>query len=192
VHNQQRKVSRRQAAEARAELAAGGLSHQERRKLRAMAGARDAVARRRRGEFRHLIIVAAGTIAAMAVVAAAVGLVPAIEASSGHGTAGTFIVGNQPCINPRAGCLWPGIFRAPDGVTVQHVQYDGTLPAGTGGGSSVPAVYPAGGAHIVYPPRGSRAWATDLLWMVLVGAIVGFLLWISPLGLGGHDRGALV
>src|SRR5271169_383890 len=93
----QRKVSRRQADEAREQLAAGGLSHQERRRLRALTGAWDAAARRRHREFKHLIIIAAGTLAAMAVVAAGVGLVSAIESASGQGTAGTFVVGNQPC-----------------------------------------------------------------------------------------------
>ena len=40
----QAKVSRRQAREAREQLAAGGLSHQERRRLRSLIRARDAVA----------------------------------------------------------------------------------------------------------------------------------------------------
>jgi hypothetical protein len=187
-----RKVSRKQAEEAREQLAAGGLTHQERRKLRSVAGARDAAARRRRGQFRHLVFVGGGVIAAMAVVAAAVGLIPAIEASSGQGTAGTFVVGTQPCFRYRAGCAWSGTFQSPDGVTVQHVNYDGTLPAGAGGGSSVPAIYPAGGSHIVYPPHDSHAWVFDLVLMVLVGGVVGLLLWISPLGLGEHETSGVV
>jgi hypothetical protein len=36
-------------------------------------------------------------------------------------------------------------------------------------------------------------WVSDLLLMVLVGGVVGFLLWISPLGLGEHETsGAIV
>jgi hypothetical protein len=184
------KVSRKQADEAREQLAAGGLSHQERRKLRAVAAARDEAERRRRGKFRHLVIVAIGTIAAMAVVAAAGGLVQAIEASSGQGTAGTFVVG-KPCFFARSGCVWSGTFRSRDGGTMQHVRYDGTLPANAGRGSSIPAVQPAG-SHVVYAPR-TRAWITDVLLMLLVGGVVGFVLWISPLGLGAREtRGAVV
>lgn len=158
----QRKVSRKQAEAAREQLAAGGLTHQERRRLRSVAGARDAVARRRRSEFRHLIIVGGGAIAVMAVVAAAVGLVPAIEAAGGQGTAGTFVVGTQPCFRYRSGCAWSGTFQSQDGTAAQHVNYDGTLPAGAGGGSSVPAIYPAGGRTSstprMTPMRGSSTW----------------------------------
>jgi hypothetical protein len=171
--------------------APGGLSHQERRRLRSVTAAREAAARRRRSEFRHLIIVAAGTLAAMAVVAGAVGLVSAIESSSGQGAPGTFVVG-KPCLSTRGGCMWSGTFRSRHGGTVQHVDYDGSLPADAGGGSSVPAIDP-GGSHIVYPPHGSHAWLSDVLLMVLVGGVVGLLLWISPLGLGEREaRGAVV
>lgn len=138
------------------------------------------------------MIVGGGAIAAMAVVAAALGLVPAIEAASGQGTAGTFVVGSQVCVNHRGGCGWSGTFQSPDGVTVQHVTYDGTLPANAGGGSSIPAIEPAGASHIVYPPHGSGAWIDDLVLMVLVGGVVGFLLWISPLGLGDHQPAGAV
>jgi hypothetical protein len=186
----QRKVSRRQADQARDQLAAGGLSHQERRRLRAVTSISDAAAGRRRRELRHLLIVAAGTIAAMAVVAAGLGLVPAIEAAGRQGTAGTFVPGNQPCLTNRGGgCAWSGTFRSRGGATVQHVSYDGTLPAG---GSSVPAIYPGGSSDVVYPPHGSHAWVSDLLLMVLIGGIAGLLLWISPLGLGDHDRGGAI
>ena len=189
---QQQKVSRKQADEAREQLAAGGLTHQERRQLRTMTRARDAAARQRRGEFRHLVVVAAGTLAAMAVVAAATGLVSAIEASSGQGRAGTFIVGSQPCLNQRVGCLPPGSFRLSDGVTVPHVQYDGTLPAFAPPGTSVPAILPAGSTNTAYPPHGSRTWVHDLLLMVLVGVVVAVLLWIFPVGLGKRETGVMV
>jgi hypothetical protein len=188
-----RKVSRSQADEAREQLAAGGLSHQERRRLRSVTSARDEASRRHRREFRHLVIVAAGVIAAMAVVGGALGLVPAIQAASGQGTAGTFIVGYQPCLSRKAGCPWSGTFRSPHGAAVQHVNYDGTLPTGAGDGSSIPAIYPGGGSHVVYPPRGSDAWVFDLLLMALVGGVVGLLLWLSPLGLGEQrTSGAVV
>jgi hypothetical protein len=127
----------------------------------------------------------------MAVVAALVGLVSAIEASSGQGAAGTFVLGNRPCISHRGGCAWSGTFRSRDGGTVRHVAYDGTLPADAAGGSSVPAIEP-GGSHIVYPPHGSHAWVSDLLLMVLIGSIVGSLLWILPVGLGERETGAIV
>jgi hypothetical protein len=187
----QPKVSRRQANEARAELAAGGLTHQERRKLRAVTRARDAAAGLRRGELKHLIIVAAGAIAVMAVVTAATGLISAINAASGQGKAGTFIVGNQPCIARRGGCAWPGAFRSGDGVTM-NVEYVGTLPAGAGGGGSIPAIEPAGASHMVYPPHGSRAWIDDLLLVLLAGGVVGLLLWLLPVGLTGLETSGAV
>lgn len=187
------KVSRRQAEEAREPLAEGGLSHQERRKLRSTANARAAAAaRQRRGHVRHLVIVAAGTIAVMAVVAAATGLVSAIEASGGQGRAGTFIVGSQPCLNQRVGCMPPGKFRLNDGVTLQHVQYDGTLPAFAPPGTSVPAILPAGSTNTAYPPHGSRTWVHDLLLMLLVGGVAGVLLWIFPIGFGERETGGAI
>jgi hypothetical protein len=126
----------------------------------------------------------------MAVAGGALGLIPAIEAASGQGTVGTFIVGSQPCFT-RGGCPWLGTFRSPGGAIVEHVTYDGTLPAYAAGGSGVPAVEP-GGSHIVYPPRSSTAWLSDLSIMVLAGAVVGLLLWLSPLGLGEHEPGGAV
>jgi hypothetical protein len=183
-----RKVSRKRADEARQQLAAGGgLSHQERRQLRSVANARDALARRRRGEVRHIVIIAAGALAGMAIVGAALGLPSALEASSGQGMAGTFIVGNQPpCLNRRVGCLPSGIFRARDGVTIQHVAYAGSLPNFAPPGTSIPAVDP-GGSNTAYPPRDSATWVHDVLWMVLVGAIVGSLLWLFPIGTGERE-----
>jgi hypothetical protein len=178
-----RKVGKKQADEARQQLAAGGgLSHQERRQLRSVANARDALARRRRGEFRHIVIIAAGALAGMAIVGAALGLPAALEASSGEGMAGTFIVENQPpCLNHRVGCLPAGIFRSKNGVTIQHVGFAGTLPSFAPPGTSIPAVDP-GGSNTAYPPRDSATWVHDVLWMVLVGTIVGSLLWLFPIG----------
>jgi hypothetical protein len=181
----QPRVSRRQAREARDELEADGLSHQERRKLRSVVRARDAVAGRRSLEFRHLAVVVAGALAAMAVVAVSVGLVSAIEVARGQGTTGTFIVGFRSSC--RAGCVWVGTFRYPDGDMVSDVMYAGALPNGIGPGNSIPAVE-AGQSQYAYPPHDSLRWAGDLAFMVVVGAGVGFLLWVSPLSL--PKRGA--
>jgi hypothetical protein len=183
-HPRQPKASRRQASEARQQLAAGGLSHQDRRRLRSVIRARGETARRRRLEFRHVIIAVAATVAAMLVIAASVGLVSAIEAARGQGTTGTFVVGYSSC-SGRTGCLWVGTFRSPGGGTVPDVAYEGALPANPSPGSSFPAVEP-GGSHRVYPPHSLR-WVTDLLATVLVGGAVGFVLWVSPLGLRGRD-----
>jgi hypothetical protein len=189
----QQKVSRKQADEARQQLAAGGLSHQERRQLRSVAGARDALARRRRGEFRHILIIVTGTLAAMAIVGAAIGLPSAIEASTGQGAAGSFIVENQPpCLNQRVGCLPSGVFRSRAGVTVQHVAYAGSLPNFAPPGTSIPAVDP-GLSNTAYPPRDSATWIHDVILTLLVGGVVGALLWLFPLGTGEREKsGAIV
>jgi hypothetical protein len=182
-HARQAKVSRRQAGEARGQLAVGGLSHQERRRLRSVIRARNETARRRRLEFRHITIAIAGAVAATLVIAASVGLVSAIEAAREQGKIGTFVVGYSSC-SGRTGCMWLGTFRSPGGNTVPDVAYEGALPAARPGGS-FPAVDP-GGSHRVYPPHSLR-WVTDLLATVLVGGAVGFVLWVSPLGLRGRD-----
>jgi hypothetical protein len=177
----QTKVSRRQAREARDELAAGGLSHQERRKLRSVVRARDAIAGRRSLELRHIAVVAAGALAAMAVVAVSIGLVSAIQVASGQGTTGTFIVGYRTSC--RTGCAWVGTFRYPDGDMVSGVIYASGLPPGDGPGNAIPAVE-TGGTRYVYPPHDSLRWVGDLLLVLVVGAAVGFLLLVSPLALG--------
>lgn len=180
-----RKVSRKQAHDAQEQLASGGLTHQERRRLRSVAGAWDAAARRRRREIKHLAIVAAGAIAVMALIGTVLGLGPAIEAANGQGAAGTFMPGHQPCLIRKGGCVWSGTFRLRDGQIVQNVAYAGTLPPGAAGGGGIPAIEP-GGSHLVYPPHNSRTWLEDLLLMLLIGGVVGLMLWISPIGLGEH------
>ena len=135
------------------------------------------------------MIVVAGTLAAMALVAVAIVQVPAIEAANGHGSAGTILAGYESC-ERRGPCLWWGTFQPLAGAAVPHVIYNGTLPPNEGPGSSVPAIRQSGN---VYPVHDTGAWISDLLWMVLVGAVVGLLLWISPLGLGrGDTAGAVV
>ena len=179
------KVSRSQASEAREELASGGLSHQERRRLRSVIRTRDENESRRRLEFRHVTIVVAGALLAVVVVGATVGLVSAVQAAGGRGTAGTFVVGFRSCVR-RGGCIWVGTFRPKDGGTVPDVSYGGTLPVDAGPGMSFPAIDP-GGSYYVYPPHGSTTWVYDLLLMAIVGGAVGFLLWISPVGLGRRN-----
>jgi hypothetical protein len=178
------KVTRRQAQEARARLAAGGLSHDERRQLHKIATARDT--RPRRLEGRHLVIVVVGAVLAMAIVAASFALVPAIRAAFGQGTRGTFTLEFEN-YSRRIGNTFVGTFQTPNGAVVPGVAYDGSLPASAVPGSTFPALYP-GGSHQVFPPHGSHAWISDVALMLVVGAAVAFLLWLSPLGVGRRER----
>ena len=180
------KVSRRQAQAARAHLAAGGLSQQERRRLRSITRVWDEAARRRRLERRHTVIVIVGAVAAMAVVAVSFGLVPAIAAAGGQGTSGTFVVGYQNC-SPRYGCTWVGTFEARNGADVPDVAYEGSLPAGTCQGQRIPARHP-GGSGQVFALHGSHTWVMDLLLVIGVGIAVAAALWISPLGTRRRSR----
>jgi hypothetical protein len=178
------KVSRRQAQAARAELGADGLSHQERRRLRAITRVWDEAARRRRLERRHNVIVVIGAVAAMAVVGLSFGLVPAIAAAVGQGTSGTFVVSHLTC-SPRYGCTWVGTFVAGNGVAFPDVAYEGSLPAGTGQGQRIPARH-TGGSNLVFGLHGSHTWIMDLLLVIGVGLAVAAALWISPLGTRGR------
>jgi hypothetical protein len=178
------RVSRRQADDAREQLAVGGLSHQERRKLRSVVRTRDEATDRRGLEFRHITIVVGGTLVAMAVVGALVGLVPAIEASHGQGTPGTFVAMFHSC-RRHTGCAMAGTFQPVHGGKVPDVIYAGALPADAGPGMGVPAIRP-GGSEYVYPPHGTLRWVFDLLLTLLLGAAVGFLLLASTLGLRGR------
>lgn len=180
------KVSRRQAQAARAELGMGGLSHQERRRLRTITRVWDAAARRRRLERRHAVIVVVGALAAMAVVGASFGLVPAIAAAGGQGTSGTFVVGYQNC-SARYGCTWVGTFQARNGTEVPDVAYEGVLPAGTGQGQRIAARYPSGSDQ-VFALHGSHTWVMDLVIVIGVGVAVAAALWISPLGTRRRSR----
>lgn len=168
------KVSHRDAQQARDELAAGGLSHQDRRRLRATARAWELASRRRRLEFKHLVIAVLSGLAVMAVVAAALGFVPAIEAANGNGTAGTFVATSYSC-GRRIGCRWLGTFQAGGGV-VQTVIYEGSLPTGTEPGSRIPARYPGDGQ--AYALHGSHTWALDLIPMLLISSVFAFLVWL--------------
>jgi hypothetical protein len=177
----QTKVSRRQASAAREQLAADGLSHQERRKLRSVIRTRDEAEVRRGLEFKHIVIAVAGTVVAMAVIAVCVGLVPAIEAARGQGTTGTFFVRSETCVR-RGGCMWQGTFRPADGDSVPAIANTDAVPPNAGPGTSFPVIQPAGSRY-VYPRHGSLRWLSDLLLMLVVGGAVGFVLLVSPLGL---------
>jgi hypothetical protein len=168
------KVHRREAELAREELAAGGLSHKEQRRLRAITRAWELAKRRRRLELRHLVIAALAWIAVLAVTGVLIGFMPAIEASNGDGAAGTFVVSSYVCYR-RTGCAWVGTFEAP-GETVPNATYQGTLPAGTNPGSRIPARYPGEGD--VYALDGSHTWALDLIPMFLISTAAAFLVWL--------------
>jgi hypothetical protein len=178
-------VTRRQAQQARAELATGGLSHQERRRLRAVLRSRAAATKERRGRRRHLAIVAVGAIVAMAIAAASFGLIPAIEAAQGGGVTGSFVVSDRVC-SSKVGCQWVGTFHGANGSVVAGLAYGGVLPSGDGPGSTIAVRYP-GGTDQVYALHGSHTWVFDLLITLVIGAAAGAALWISPLGDGRRD-----
>lgn len=179
-------VSRHQAHVARAELAAGGLTQQDRRRLRAITEAWERTSARRGLERGHLILVVAGAIAATLIVAVAFALGPAIDAARGDGTSGTFTVSSSVC-TVKLGCRWVGTFDSRGGQPIQ-VDYQGSLPGDAGPGTSVAAIHPAGSSD-VFAPHGSRAWIEDLLLAVVIGAVVGLALWISPISLSRRNRG---
>jgi hypothetical protein len=177
------RVSRRRAQQARAQLAASGLSHQERRRRRAVFRLREDAVRRRRSRLTHLVITVVGALVAMAITALAFGLVPAINAAEGEGATGIFVVTNQVC-SSKTGCQWAGTFQAGDGPVIE-VGYGGVLPAGDGPGSTISVRYAGGSA--VYAVHGSHTWVLDLLVTLVLGGAAGAGLWISPLGDGGRD-----
>jgi hypothetical protein len=168
------KVSRRDARLAREELTAGGLSHRDQRRLRAITRARELASRRRHLEFRHLAITVLSGVVATAAIGAALGFVPAIEAARGQGVTGTFVVGSSFC-HRRGVCAWAGTFEA-RGEVVPDVVYEGILPISTGPGSRIPARYP--GAGLAYALHGSHTWAWDLVPMLLIGSVVAFGVWL--------------
>jgi hypothetical protein len=177
-------LSRRQAQQVRAELASGGLSHQERRRLRRLLRLRADAARRQRGRLRHLAIAATGAVVAMALAALSFGLVPAIEAAVGGGATGSFVVSDRVCAS-KVGCQWVGTFHGRGGDVVTGLAYGGLLPAGDGPGSMISVRYPGG--LDVYALHGSHTWVFDLLITLVIGAAAGAALWISPLGSGDRN-----
>jgi hypothetical protein len=177
------RVSRRQAQEARAQLAAGGLSHHEQRRLRTLLRSHGDTARRRRRRIKRIAIAGAAAAVVMLIVAVYFGLIPAIEAAFSDGTTGSFVVGQHECLS-RTGCQWVGTFQY-GSQTVTGVGYAGGLPSGDGPGSVIPARYPGG--YQVYALHGSHTWVFDLLITLLIGLAAGAALWISPVG--DRDRG---
>src|SRR5258708_14194003 len=172
------KVSRRAARLAREELAAGGLSHHDQRRLLAISRTWELASRRRHLEFRHLAITVLSGLVATAAIGAMLGFVPAIEAARGQGVTGTFVVGSSFC-HRRGVCTWVGTFEA-RGEVVPDVAYEGILPISTGPGSRIPAMYP--GADLAYGWHGSHAWAWDLVPMLLIGSVVAFGGWLIVAG----------
>ncbi len=137
-------------------------------------------ARARTLERRHTGLAVAGAILVMAIVALAFALGPALAAARGQGADGTFLVSTQVC---NRGCVWVGTFRSATGRVTPDRAFQGVLPAGAGPGTSIPAILPAG-SSTAFARHGSIAWVTDLLVTLLIGGVVGFTLWLSPLPLG--------
>lgn len=162
--------------------AADGLTNAQRRVSRRVDRDRAAARQRRHLRLSHDVIVLGGALAAMAIVAVAFAVGPAISAARGHGTPGWFTGANQQCLR-RLGCSWVGTFLSKSGhQVVPGVSYDGSLPPDTAPTARIPAIYP--GLHAVFPPHGSYYWVPAILLALLVGGAVAFLLWISPLGSG--------
>lgn len=182
------KVGRRQAQEARAELAAGGLSHDERRRLHSVIRVREEAESRGSGRRRHGVIVVSGALVVMAVVAATSGLIPAIATASGHGTNGFFVLGHQRCslVTGRSSmCTWVGSFQGRNGETIRDVTYAGKMPAFVAPEQRIAARYYSGQA---YPRQGSHAWLTGIVLVIFVGAVVAAFLWLTPLGTRRRSR----
>jgi len=144
------------------------LTKAERRRQRRISRDRAAARQRRLLELSHDGLALAGALAAMAIIAAAFAIGPAISAAKGEGTPGTFTIGYEQCLR-RAGCTWFGTFVSRSGQVTPGVSYDGSLPAGAQPGQRIPAIFP-GGLHAVFPPRGSHYWVSAVLLMILVGA----------------------
>jgi hypothetical protein len=163
--------------------AADGLTNAERRAVRRIGRGRAAARQQRHRWLSHNVIVLAGTLAVMTIIAIAFAIGPAISAARGDGTPGWFTDAGLQCIR-RLGCSWVGTFVSKSGhQVIPGVDYDGSLPASTLPGARTPAIYP-GGLHAVFPPHGSYYWIPAILLMLLVGGAVAFFLWISPLGTG--------
>lgn len=177
-------VRHRQAEQARAQLAAGGLAHQERRRLRAILRSRADATQQRRRRLKQLSVVMTGAVVAMAIAAVSFGLVPAIEAATGGGATGTFVVSHRVCA-AKTGCQWVGTFSGAGGAVIPGLAYGGLLPAGDGSGSTIAARYPGG--PDVYALHGSHTWVFDLLITLLIGMAAGAALWISPLSGSGRN-----
>jgi multisubunit Na+/H+ antiporter MnhB subunit len=174
-----KKVSRQEARLAAEKLATGGLSHHDQRALRTITRSRELETSRRRQELAHLAIALVIGLAAMAVTGAALGLGPAIRAARGSGTVGTFVVSGQNCAR-RSGCVWVGTFEVHADVR-PNVAYEGVLSADTQPGTRIAARYT--GYQQVYAARGSHTWIVDVILMVLIGGVVGFFVYLAPVGL---------
>jgi hypothetical protein len=164
-----------------------GPGKAERRRQRRISRERAAARQRRRLELSHGGLALAGALAAMAVVAAAFTVGPAIAAARHEGRPGTFTISSEQCLR-REGCTWYGTFVSRSGQVTPGVSYDGNLPADSTPGKRIPAIFP-GGSPAVFPAHGSLYWVPAILLMLVVGAAVGFGLWVSPLGTGRRRAG---
>jgi hypothetical protein len=182
------KARRRNARQARTGPDAGTVPNHDQRRAQSVTGARKLPSRRSRPEFRHGLIAVLSSVAVMVLAGAGLGFVPAIEAATGNGIIGSFVVSSQPCLHVRGGCQYTGVFEARSGDTVHNVAYEGSLPPGAGQGARIPARYT--GYQQAYPPDGSRSWVLDLVFMLVIGVVVGLFVWLTPVGLGRRPAGS--
>ena len=161
-----------------------GLSKAERRRQRRISRERAAARQRRRLELSHGGLALAAALIAMAIIAAAFAVGPAITAARGEGEPGTFTIGSEQC-QRRDGCTWYGTFISRSGKVTPGVTYDGSLPADSRPGERIPAIFP-GGLHAVFPAHDSLYWLPAILLMLVVGAAVGLGVWVSPAGTGSR------
>jgi hypothetical protein len=140
-----------------------------------------AVARadRRLARTRRALLSLAGAGLAVVVVLMALALPPNISAALGHGVRGTYVPQTQVLVGGgRGSYVWSGTFTSDSGQVETNVDYFDHLPAGTGAGSSFPAIYQDRQAFLV---RGSRAWIGVLTFLVLSAAGLSAILWVGPI-----------
>ncbi len=159
-----------------------GLTKAELRRQRRIGREQAEARQRRRLELSHDVVALAGALAAMAIIAVAFAVGPAIAAARGEGAAGTFTIGYEQCPR-RVGCTWFGTFVSRSGQVRPGVPYDGSLPTGAQPGDRIPAIFP-GGQDAVFPPHDSHYWVSAVLLTLVVGAAVGLGLWVSPIAEG--------
>ena len=135
-------------------------------------------------ELRILIAVAWLAIGGFMLLGSAWMLLPALEASSGGGSAGVFVLTQSPCnpdIPPHKPCLWFGEFHSDDG-TIVYRGGDLSLDKPAHAGQTVRARYAKVlGRADVFHEDDTQAWRNPALFtgLGLVG-VVGGLLMLEP------------